>query len=207
MSFVLGSSEHSPTTPGIPNVIGVRRCPLRAIIKIRTVVWCLGDGHMWQTQENWVPLILLYICLSICIIKARYTGLKLQGLANLSDLRKDYKAVMMQLMVDRKRLYCKLKISNRLVFCFVLGFFILELPKYKIFTGVLAGQLKPLLVTKIIQHLFSICLVLAFLLGILDRVSINVTFDNAYSACRQLFSRSQMLLPSVTPNCKVVFCH
>lgn len=108
--------------------------------------------------------------------------MKLQGLANLSDPRKDYEGIMMQLMVDRK-----LKISHR---SFLIFFFILEFPKYKIFTGMLTAQLKPLLETKIIQHLFSICSVLALLLGTLDRVSLNVTFDNAYSACRQLFSRS-----------------
>lgn len=34
--------------------------------------------------------------------------MKLQGLANLSDPRKDYEGIMMQLMVDRK-----LKISRR----------------------------------------------------------------------------------------------
>jgi len=60
--------------------------------------------------------ILIYVYLSICIIKMRYTDLKLQGLANLSDSRKDYKTVMMQLMEDRKKLYCKLKISQRSTF-------------------------------------------------------------------------------------------
>lgn len=189
MRFILGSSKHSPTTPGISNVIGVSRCPLRTIIKIRAIVWCLEDGHRWQIQGKLcaTSIIIIYVYLSICIIKARYTDLKLQGLANLSDSRKDYEAVMIKLTVDRKRLYCKLKISHRLIFWV---FFILELPKYKIFTGMLTVQLKPLLVTKRIQHLFSICSVLAFLVGILGRVTINVTFDSAYSACRQLFSRN-----------------
>ena len=40
-------------------------------------------------------IIIIYVYLSICIIKVRYIDLKLQGLANLSDSRKDYKAVMM----------------------------------------------------------------------------------------------------------------
>lgn len=154
MSFILGSSKHSPTPPGISNVIGVSRCPLRTISKIRPIVWCLGDGHRWQVQGKLgATNIIIYVYLSICIIKVRYTDMKLQGLANLPDPRKDYEGIMMQLMVDRK-----LKISHR---SFLIFFFYPWISKIQDFHRYVNSTAQTFVRDKnnsaSVQHLFSPC--------------------------------------------------
>ena len=52
--------------------------------------------------------------------------MKLQGLGELRDSRKDYEAVIMQFMLNRKGLY------GEMLSCkFSFRFFILDLPKYR----------------------------------------------------------------------------